>query len=379
VKFNLNWNRAATCADPAPGVAEAMLEGLHALPGDRGTDGETTAQRFFAVRALAAKMFGITAPERVIFTPGATYGLNVAIHCGVPDNCKVLTTKFEHNSMLRPLAAAQSRGVSFKTADSLPSGQLNLQALEQELASGEYSVLAMSIASNTLGVIQPVKQACALARSFGVSIILDLAQGGGVMEVDLDQLGVAYASIAGHKSLHAPRGVGMLFVGSEQQPKSFLFGGTGTFSSRLEMPEAMPAHLEAGTSNFPGIYGLGAALSWLQDNPPELNHIRAKLQNLERWCRQLDGLQVLPQEELDWEQRLPILALRHETIPAELIAEYMATIGVQVRAGSMCAALALPALQIQDSMLRLSPPFEASDEDFLAVQQSLEEAIQALA
>lgn len=355
-----------------------MIEGLHALPGDRGTGGESTAQRFFAVRSIAASMFGVAAPERVIFTPGATYGLNVAIYCGIPDNAKVLATKFEHNSMLRPLAAAKNRGVSFKTATSLPNGQLDLQAMEQELASGEYAALAMSIASNTLGVIQPYAQVCDLARTYGVAVILDLAQGGGVLPVNLDELGVAYASIAGHKNLHAPRGIGLLFVGAEQKPKSFLFGGTGTFSSRLEMPEALPAHLEAGTSNYPGIYGLGAALRWLQDNPPNLKPIRTKLEKLEQWCRQQDGLQVLPEENLDWQNRLPILALRHQSIPAELIAEYLASTGIQVRAGSMCAALALPALQIQDSMLRLSPPLQASDKDFLIVQQSLEEAIQAL-
>ncbi|MDP7062226.1 MAG: aminotransferase class V-fold PLP-dependent enzyme, partial [Planctomycetota bacterium] len=248
---SLNWNRAATCADPAPGVAEAMLEGLHAVPGDRGTGGESTAQRFFAVRSLAAKLFGSTASERVIFTPGATYGLNVAIHCGVPDHAKVLTTKYEHNSMLRPLAAAKGRGVSFRAVASLANGQVDLEAMRKDLASGAYAVLAMSIASNTLGVIQPYVEACALAREHGVAVILDLAQGGGMVPLDLDAMGVAYASIAGHKGLHAPRGIGLLFVGADQNPRPFLSGGTGSFSSRLEMPDALPEHLEAGTSNYP--------------------------------------------------------------------------------------------------------------------------------
>lgn len=356
-----------------------MLEGLHALPGDRGTGGESTAQRFFAVRSMAAHMFGLQAPERVVFTPGATYGLNVAIHCGVPDHAMVLTTQFEHNSLLRPLAAASRRGISFQAVDSLPTGQLDLDALEQELASGAYSVLAMSIASNTLGVIQPYQKACALAREYGVAVILDLAQGGGVLELDLDGMGVAYASIAGHKGLHAPRGIGLLFVGVEQQPRSFLFGGTGTISSQLEMPDAMPAHLEAGTSNYPGIYGMGAALAWLHDHPQDLNPIRIKLAGLEQWCLQQEGLQVLPQQPLEWQHRLPILALRHQTIPAELIAEFLASSGIKVRAGSMCAALALPALQVTDSILRLSPPLNASEEAFLVVQQSLEEALVALA
>lgn len=379
MQAKLNWNRAATCGDPAPGVQEAMIEGLHALPGNRGTGGQTTAERFFAVRASAAKMFGIQAPERVVFTPGATYGLNVAVHCGVADGSKVLNTTFEHNSMLRPLYAARQRGVSMDTLPATEQGLLDLAALERALESGKYSNLAMSVASNTLGVIQPYEQACALAQKAGVKVILDLAQGGGVVPIHLEQLGVAYAAIAGHKHLQGPRGIGLLFVGADEQPKTFLHGGTGTVSTELDMPKAMPQHLEAGTSNYPGIYGLGAALNWLAANPPQLDSIRTKLSALEQWCREQNGLQVLPNTELDWQQRLPILAMRHASISAELLAEFLSMAGVRVRAGAMCAAFALPGIGIEDSILRFSPPHDATAEDFETVRAALAEAMTALA
>lgn len=378
MQAKLNWNRAATCADPAPGVEEAMREGLHALPGDRGTGGQSTAERFFAVRASAAAMFGIQAPQRVIFTPGATYGLNVAIHCGVADGSKVLNTTFEHNSMLRPLYAARQRGVSMDTLPTTTQGLLDLSALRSALQSEQYSTLAMSVASNTLGVIQPYQEACALAQKFGVKVILDLAQGGGVLPIHLDELGASYAAIAGHKSLHGPRGVGLLFVGADENPKAFLHGGTGTFSGELDMPTAMPQHLEAGTSNYPGIYGLGAALDWLTAHPPEIDSIREKLSGLEQWCRKQAGVQVLPGATLDWQQRLPILAMRHQTISAELLADFLSMAGVQVRAGAMCAAFALPDLGIEDSILRFSPPYDASEEDFEIVREALSEAMLAL-
>jgi len=356
-----------------------MLEGLVALPGDRGTGGQSTAGRFFSIRAQAARMFGIAAPERALFTPGATYGLNVAIHCGIDDDTKVLTTAFEHNSMLRPLHAARARGVSMTTLPSTPQGQLDINALETALQQGDHSCLAMSIASNTLGVVQPFAESCEMARAAGVKVILDLAQGGGVLPIHLEQLGVSYASIAGHKSLHAPRGIGLLFIGPDEKPCPFIHGGTGNFSSNLDMPQELPSHLEAGTSNYPGIYGLGAALDWLAANPPQLAPIRHQLAEFEKWCRQQTGLTVLPVSDLDWNQRLPILALRHQGIPAELLAEYLAQLGIQVRAGSMCAAFALPELGIEDSMLRLSPPLDATPADFDFVRESLEEAIVALA
>ena len=71
----LNWNRAATSADPFPGVEEAMIEGLHALPASRGATGQTTAERIFSIRERAARMFGFPHPERVVFTSGATHAL----------------------------------------------------------------------------------------------------------------------------------------------------------------------------------------------------------------------------------------------------------------------------------------------------------------
>jgi cysteine desulfurase / selenocysteine lyase len=374
----INWNRAATCANPAPGVMEAMVTGLHVLPGDRGTGGQSAAERFFAIRARAATMFGLNTPERVIFTPGATYGLNLAIHCGIADHTQVLTTSFEHNSLLRPLHAARHRGVSLVSLASTPQGLLDLSALQMELGKGCYSTFALSVASNTLGIIQPYAQACAIARACGVQVILDLSQGGGVLPIHLDDLGVAYAALAGHKNLRGPRGIGLLFVGEGQKPKSFLCGGTGSFSGELEMPEALPAHLEAGTSNYPGIYGLGAALDWLAANPPLLEPIRKKMAALEIWCRQQKGWDVLPTAGLDWQQRLPILALHHQTIAAEILAAFLASAGVQVRAGSMCAAFALPALGIHDSILRLSPPMDASEADFEYVRQTLSAASNAL-
>lgn len=374
---SLNWNRAATSADPFPGVEEALVAGLHALPADRGTQGPSTKERLFAARVRAAELFGFSYPERVIFTSGATYGLNFAVSQGIEDGAHVLATAVEHNSMLRPLHHARHRGVTMEVIPFCPNGRLDLQKLGDALATGKPDWLTLCVASNTMGIVQPYVEACAMAQKAGVSVILDMSQGGGQVPIDLDSLGVAYAAIAGHKGLHAPRGIGLMFVGKDQNPKPLIHGGTGTESTLLEMPTELPGSLEAGTSNYPGMFALGAALDWLSMHPQDLSPIRAKLAQLEAWCREQPGLEVLPKEPCDWSQRLSVLALMPTDFPPEMMAQFMAQLGVTVRAGSMCTSQVLPMVGAEDGVLRLSPPIDASEEDFARVQDALEQGLAA--
>lgn len=374
----LNWNRAATSADPFPGVEEAMLEGLHALPASRGADGQSTAERIHRIRATAARMFGFSHPGRVVFTPGATFGLNQAVHGGIEDGAHVLTTAYEHNAVARPLHTAAARGVTHDVIPFDRAGRLDLDALRARLLEGRAQWLAMGMAANTYGVVQPFAEACALAREHGVKVILDMAQGGGQVPVSLDELGVAYAAVAGHKSLHAPRGIGMLFVGPEEEPQPLVQGGTGTEGTLLEMPEELPGRLEAGTKNFPGVYGLGAALDWLEAHPPDLAPMRKNMAELEAWCREHPTLRVIPEEPVPWEQRLAVLALRPVGVPPAAVVAYLAQTGVGIRAGSMCTARVLGAVDAEEGILRLSPPLEAGAEEYQRVREALDEALAAL-
>ncbi|MFK5956350.1 MAG: aminotransferase class V-fold PLP-dependent enzyme [Planctomycetota bacterium] len=379
MKASLNWNRAATCADPFPGVEKAMVEGLHALPADRGSNGQSTKERIFAARVRAAELFGFSYPERVIFTTGATYGLNFAVRQGIEDGAHVLASAVEHNSMLRPLHHAKERGVSMQIIPFGHNGQLDLGVLATALAEGKASWFTLCVASNTMGIVQPYAEACHMARKAGVSVILDMSQGGGQVPIDLDSLGVAYAAIAGHKGLHAPRGIGLMFVAKNQNPKAFLHGGTGTEGTLLEMPAELPGCLEAGTSNYPGIFAMGAALDWLAMHPQDLNPVRQKLETLETWCRAQPGIQVFPQAPCAWKNRLAVLTLKPIDFPAEMMAQFLAQMGVIARAGSMCTTQVLPAVDAEDGLLRLSPPLDASDDDFERVRLALEQSLAAFA
>lgn len=372
------WNQAASCSPPAPGVAEAMVAGLLAPSPARGQQGGESAQRLLAIRARAARLFGFGAPERVVFTPGCTWGLNLAVLGGVKPGETVLTSALEHNALARPLEAARRRGVQVEVLDFDAHGSLRPEEWDARLARGA-EWIAISIASNLLGTIQPWEEICALARRHGARVILDLAQGGGQVPVRLDEHGCAYAAVSGHKGLRGPRGVGLLFVAPGEDPEPWILGGTGTEGALLDMPATWPQRFEPGTPNLPGIFGLGAALEWLEAHPPDLAPVRARLAALESWCRARADLQVLPSEPPAWERRLPVLALRPLRVAPELLAAALGAQGVEVRSGAVCTSRVLPALDITGGILRLSPPLDAGDDDFALVRNLLAEALDALA
>lgn len=356
----LNWNRAATCASPAPGVADAMLRGLHAGDGLRGSHagGDVLGQ----IRAAAAELFHFPWPTRVIFTPGATYALNQAVHA-IADGATVLTSALEHNSLLRPLhQAGQSRGLKVEQAAITNCAQIDVADVRQRLQQGGVDWLAFSVASNVYGTLQPVKELCQVARECGARVLLDMSQGGGQVEVDLGSLQADFAVVPGHKGLHGPRGVGLLFVHPDQNPAPLISGGTGSQGEELQMPTSWPTRLEAGTMNLPGIYGLGAALRWRQDNPANLTTLREHLAKWEQKLQQRSDLRLLPPQSPLWQQRLPILCMEPLTLPAEILAALLDQAGLQVRAGNMCAAWAGKALQVENGLLRLSPPESADGE-----------------
>lgn len=375
----INWNRAATSADPFPGVREAMLEGLIAPPASRGQLGRDTAERLFATRASAARIFDFSHPSRVIFVPSCTWGLNLAIHGAIRPGQTVLTTAVDHNALARPLEVARRQGVGVEVLPLDRSGRWRTDDLRARLERGGVDWLAFAVASNVLGIVQPFEEACALARAAKVKVILDMAQGGGVLPISLDALGVSYAAVAGHKSLHGPRGTGLLFVGPNEQPDPLVQGGTGSEGALTEMPEELPQRLEAGTSNYSGIFGLGAALAWLEKHPVNLEPVRSRLGKLDDWCRAQPEFEVFPQQPPPWCERLPVLAFRPRAVPAEVFVQFLADAGLDVRAGTMCTSRLLPGLGIEGGVVRLSPAPEAPEQEFQSVQEILQNALRELA
>ncbi len=283
---------AATTAVRPPEVASAMetyLTDLGATPGRGGHRLSVDAGRIvLEARRRVADVLGLPGDAgRVTFGMNATQGINTALHGVLSPGDALVVTVFDHNAVLRPAhRLARDRGVEVRLVPGDASGALDRGAFLQALEGAR--VVTVNAVSNVLGTRLPVEWMAERARDAGAMVLVDTAQSGGHVPVDLS--GADLVAFTGHKGLLGPQGTGGLWVREGCPVRSLIQGGTGGDSLDREMPEAYPDHLEAGTLNGPGLAGLRAGCEVVAREG--LRAIHARERGLK--ARLHDGLTSLP-------------------------------------------------------------------------------------
>lgn len=325
-------DHGATSFPKPPEVGHAMQRALYtcANPGRGGHKPALEAAKVvYRTRESAAKLFDCQ-PEQVVFTGSCTQGLNIAIRTLVKPGSRVVVSGFEHNAVMRPLYAL---GAQILVAGRrLFDWEDTLENFEKSLKKGVDAAVFTQV-SNVYGYILPVEELAKLCRQYRVPFILDAAQGAGMFPVEMEKLGASFLAMPGHKGLLGPQGTGLLLC--KEMPEPLLYGGTGSLSSSLEMPDFLPDRLEAGTLNVPGIAGLGAGLAYL---------LRADREKLcRRACREADHcarqLREMGCRVYTGPHRGPVLSFTGDW-DCEELAQLLGKRSVAVRAGLHCAPLA---------------------------------------
>ena len=230
------------------------------------------AERVQNVRAILRDFFRAPSSDRVIFTKNCTEALNVAILGALGAGDKIVATVAEHNSVLRPLEHLKSLGARVLYAPLDRSGNIDVRALAS-LAGDDASAIVITLASNVTGIAPDI---CAVRRAVGDRplLICDGAQACGHIDIDMSSLGIDALAVAGHKGMMGVQGGGALIMSSRFSPSPVMFGGTGSASFSLDMPDFYPDALEAGTLNYPAIISMGEGALWLR---PRLYENRDKL------------------------------------------------------------------------------------------------------
>lgn len=259
----------STAFPKAPGVGQAMADYIDQVGVNIGRGGYEaayhTAEVVLDTRERLCRLFGWNRPESVIFTSGVTASLNILLKGFLRSGDRVAATSMEHNAVLRPLAQLAQSGVEVEIISCERDGSLPPERLEEALRRRPRA-LVMTHASNVCGTLLPAEEAAALCRRYGVRMILDCAQTGGVFPVDMLGWGVDALAFAGHKGLLGPQGIGGFLITGEMamEVTPLLAGGTGSQSHLETMPDFLPDRFEAGTLNLPGIFGLRAALDYVE-------------------------------------------------------------------------------------------------------------------
>lgn len=247
---------ASTSFPKPPSVHEAMLHGLRdvgANPGRGGYASARAADRLvYETRNLAADFFGAVDSARVVFTPGCTYSLNMALKGLLKAGDHVVVCGRQHNAVVRPLASVNPVVSNF---DWDGRGPFEPKAFSR-LLKPETKAVVVNHASNVDGLLFPLDELRDAAN--GVPLVIDCAQTAGVVEIRTGDRDVVCAP--GHKGLWGAAGVGILAFGKKIELEPVVVGGTGSFSEDAGAPPAYPDRLEPGTMNLPGIAALGAGM-----------------------------------------------------------------------------------------------------------------------
>lgn len=216
-------------------------------------------------RRRLAELFRAPRPERVVLTLNATDALNMAIKGVLREGDHVITSVYEHNSVVRPLARLEEAGqVTVTRLAGDARHRLDPEAVRAAFRPATRLVI-LTHASNVTGVVQPVAAVGAIVRQQGALFLVDAAQSAGVVPLDIGAMQVDLLAFAGHKGLLGPMGTGGLVVGDRAEVQPWREGGTGGESASPLHPASYPERLEAGTPNLIGLAGLREGLMMIAE------------------------------------------------------------------------------------------------------------------
>lgn len=330
-------NAATTLPKPSC-VVEAVAAAMVGFGNSgRGAHGVSLAagRVIYETRTLLAEMFGCARGDHVAFTANSTEALNIAISGLLGPGDHVISTDWEHNSVLRPLyrLGAQGGAVDFLPADA--RGSLDLADLEKRLRP-ETRAVVCTHASNVTGDVMDIDAVGAFCHANGLLLILDASQTAGSLPIHMARQHIDVVCFTGHKSLLGPQGTGGLCLREGLDVRPWKVGGTGIHSFSESQPPDYPTRLEAGTLNGHGIAGLHAALGFLRQAGPLLERELALADRFYRGVQGLPGVTVYG--DFTRERQVPMVTLNLGDADAATVSDALAErFGVATRPGAHCA------------------------------------------
>ncbi|MBN2374225.1 cysteine desulfurase [bacterium] len=355
-----------------------VKRGLHRLA-------EEATEAFEEARAAVAGYLGIKDPDEVVFTGGATAGINILAHSlGLmfERNDEVLISQLEHHSNIIPWQVIQQRqGIKVRYLPITSDGRINLECAEEMIRS-RTKIVSVTHGSNVTGAITDTRNLSDLVHDKGAFLILDGAQTapGGPMELNV--LGADFYVFSGHK-VYGPTGVGVLWGRKEilKNISPAIGGGEMIRDVGLEKSTFLdpPHRFEAGTPPVTQAIGLAAAVKWLAGK--DLNGMHSHLRRLtlrimEGLTELSGGIKILGPET--GMERLPLVSFSVDGLHPHDICQVMNDRhGVALRGGFHCAQPLHDLLEV-DGSTRASLAIYNNDKDVDAFLNGMEDCLKIL-
>ena len=326
-------NNATTAVDPD--VLGAMMPYFHKSPGNPGSMGYSfgweAEEAVEKGRESAAKLIGAS-PSEIIFTSCATESINMALKGMIELNSKkkihIITVSTEHKAVLETCLYLQKKGSDLTILPVDNEGLIDLNRLESSIKSNT-ALIAVMLANNESGVIQPLKSISKIARNNGALLFCDATQAVGKIPLSVNELGIDMLAASAHK-LYGPKGVGALFIN-----KKSALPEAGSKLPPLMHGGGQEKGLRSGTLNVSGIAGFGKACDLcLEKATEEFKSIAALKAVLERSLLEISGSAINGNNS----PRLPnTINISFENIDAQLLIEAIHK-DIAIATGSACNA-----------------------------------------
>ena len=312
----------------APEVLETMLPYFHELygnPSSMHSFGGQVMKEVRKAREQVAALLGAS-PDEIIFTSCGSESDNAAIRSALasyPDKRHIVTSRVEHPAVRALCAHLATQGYRVTELPVDGEGRLDMEQYRRAL-SPDTAIVSLMWANNETGVIFPIEKAAEMARERGILFHTDAVQSVGKIPIDLSKLRIDMLSLSGHK-LHAPKGIGVLYLRKGTKFSPYLIGGHQERGRR------------GGTEATPSIIGLGVAAELAQKNMDRENTfvkgLRDRLEN--------SILKIVPNTKVNGDRvnRLPNTSnISFEFVEGEGILLMMDEFGICASSGSACTS-----------------------------------------
>lgn len=311
----------------APEVIDAMLPFLREQWGNPSSAygfGKQVARAMEDARAKVAALINAKDPKEVVFTSCGTESNNATLESALatqPGKRHVVTTAVEHSAVIKHCEVLQKRGcdVTFLPVDA--DGALDLHLLDKSIRP-DTAIVSVMWANNETGIVFPIEEIAAICQSRNVLFHTDATQAPGKLEIDAHGTGVDFLTLSAHK-LHAPKGIGMLYMKRKTKFQPYLIGGHQERGRR------------GGTENVASIVGFGRAaelaLAHLKEENSRVRALRDKLENT-ILSTVPNTIRTGPREP-----RLPNTSnIAFDGVEAESLLYQLDQLGICVSSGSAC-------------------------------------------
>lgn len=296
--------------------------------------GQETRAAVERARESVADLLGCRASE-IVFTSGGTEGDNLAIFGLAKPGDHLITSTIEHHAVMNACKHLAEKGCEVTSIPVDGRGLIDPDDVKRALRPNTKLITIMT-ANNETGVVQPVEEIGKVAAQADAYFHTDAVQAAGKIAVDVNKIGCDLLTISGHK-IHAPQGIGALYVRKGTLLEPMLYGGSHERSRR------------AGTENVPGIVGLGKAAelalaAFERGDDKKMADLRDRL---ERELRQIEAAGV----NGDGAPRVPNTTnIYFDHIEGEALVIALDLKGLAVSTGAACSSGAIEPSHVLTAM-----------------------------